>query len=93
MLSSYQRFTLSWRGCASGCWPRGATEQESGAGKPALRVYWYAKGSSSAHVHGGFYDAQGKQPYHGGWRSPVPMARISSRLHAWQVARSPLRTR
>jgi murein DD-endopeptidase MepM/ murein hydrolase activator NlpD len=50
-------------------------------GKPAIRVYWYAKGSSSAHVRGGFYDAQGRQPYHGGWRSPVPMARISSRFN------------
>ena len=52
-------------------------------GKPAIRVYWYAKGSSESHKHarGGFYDATGKQPYHGGWRSPVPMARISSRFN------------
>ncbi len=59
------------------------------AGKPAIRVYWYAKGteqnSSSNdphhHARGGYYDAQGRQPYHGAWRSPVPMARISSRFN------------
>ena len=54
-------------------------------GKPAIRVYWYPKGSSNephhGRSHGGFYDAQGRQPYHGGWRSPVPMARISSRFN------------
>jgi murein DD-endopeptidase MepM/ murein hydrolase activator NlpD len=49
-------------------------------GKPAVRVYWFGKGSSEHH-HGGFYDATGRQPYHGGWRSPVPMARISSRFN------------
>lgn len=27
-----------------------------------------------------FYDAKGRAPYHGAWRSPVPMARISSRF-------------
>ena len=32
-------------------------------------------------MHGGYYDATGRQPYHGGWRSPVPMARISSRFN------------
>jgi murein DD-endopeptidase MepM/ murein hydrolase activator NlpD len=61
-------------------------------GKPAVRVYWYGKGSSERHhrgeaaeqiqySRGGFYDATGRQPYHGGWRSPVPMARISSRFN------------
>jgi murein DD-endopeptidase MepM/ murein hydrolase activator NlpD len=53
-------------------------------GKPAVRVYWYGKGSSEdthKHLRGGFYDATGRQPYHGGWRSPVPMARISSRFN------------
>jgi murein DD-endopeptidase MepM/ murein hydrolase activator NlpD len=43
--------------------------------KPAIRVYGYAY----KHTHG-YYDAQGRQPYHGAWRSPVPMARISSRF-------------
>ncbi|HEY2366526.1 MAG TPA: peptidoglycan DD-metalloendopeptidase family protein [Polyangiaceae bacterium] len=44
--------------------------------KPAVRIYWYG-----AHHHGGFYDATGRQSYRGGWRSPVPMARISSRFN------------
>jgi murein DD-endopeptidase MepM/ murein hydrolase activator NlpD len=30
---------------------------------------------------GGFYDQAGKQPYHGGWRTPVPLARIASRFN------------
>jgi murein DD-endopeptidase MepM/ murein hydrolase activator NlpD len=53
-------------------------------GKPAIRVYWYPKGSSvdaKRHAHGGYYDTTGRQPYRGGWRSPVPMARISSRFN------------
>jgi murein DD-endopeptidase MepM/ murein hydrolase activator NlpD len=29
----------------------------------------------------GFYDAKGRQPMHGGWRSPVPLARIASRFN------------
>ncbi len=54
---------------------------------PALRVYYYAKAPSvssapGAHSHaGGYYDAKGQQPYHGGWRSPVPLARIASRFN------------
>jgi len=65
--------------------------QKGGAAKPAVRVYWYPKGSTAdpkhrsavgvARVRGGYYDADGKQPYHGGWRSPVPMARIASRFN------------
>ncbi len=49
-------------------------------GKPSIRVYWFKKGSSEHSAHGGYYDGDGRQPYHGGWRSPVPMARISSRF-------------
>jgi murein DD-endopeptidase MepM/ murein hydrolase activator NlpD len=30
---------------------------------------------------GGFFDAKGQQPYHGGWRTPVPLARIASRFN------------
>ncbi len=56
------------------------------SGKPAVRVYWFSKGLSEAadhqHTrHGGYYDVQGRQPYHGAWRSPIPMARISSRFN------------
>ena len=46
------------------------------AGKPPVRVYWY----TPKRAKGGYFDAQGRQPYHGAWRSPVPMARISSRF-------------
>jgi murein DD-endopeptidase MepM/ murein hydrolase activator NlpD len=55
-------------------------------GRPSLRVYWYPKGWTDPQDkkerghRGGYYDAKGRQPYHGGWRSPVPMARISSRF-------------
>ena len=45
------------------------------AGKPAVRVYGFSKNKTH-----GYFDAQGRQPYHGAWRSPVPMARISSRF-------------
>ncbi len=29
----------------------------------------------------GFYDAKGRQPMRGGWRSPVPLARVASRFN------------
>jgi murein DD-endopeptidase MepM/ murein hydrolase activator NlpD len=29
----------------------------------------------------GWYDAKGRQPFHGGWRTPVPLARITSRFN------------
>jgi murein DD-endopeptidase MepM/ murein hydrolase activator NlpD len=29
----------------------------------------------------GWYDARGRQPSHGGWRTPVPLARITSRFN------------
>ncbi|MBP9113032.1 MAG: M23 family metallopeptidase [Polyangiaceae bacterium] len=41
-----------------------------------FRSYRYA----SSRIVGAF-DASGKQPLHGGWRSPVPLARISSRFN------------
>jgi len=42
-----------------------------------------APASSSAHAThiGSFYDAKGQEPYHGGWRIPVPGARIASRFN------------
>ena len=52
---------------------------------PKLRVYWYGRAPSKEtgpHAHlGGFYDGKGQQPYHGGWRTPVPLARIASRFN------------
>ena len=58
----------------------------------ALRVYRFAgddddedgheaKGRRRKKRPAGFYDGKGHQPYHGGWRSPVPGARISSRFN------------
>jgi murein DD-endopeptidase MepM/ murein hydrolase activator NlpD len=66
-----------------------APPANGGVQKPAVRVYWFARGAADTRhhgaqattVHGGYYDADGKQSYHGAWRSPVPMARISSRFN------------
>jgi murein DD-endopeptidase MepM/ murein hydrolase activator NlpD len=62
---------------------------------PSVRVYFFAPGddrddqndrddSDPASGHkkrNGWYDAKGRQPVHGGWRSPVPLARIASRFN------------
>jgi murein DD-endopeptidase MepM/ murein hydrolase activator NlpD len=45
------------------------------AEKPT-RIYHYRAGKNS-----GFYDAQGKAPFKGGWRSPVKFPRITSRFN------------
>lgn len=55
------------------------------SGSP-LRIYYYERDSS---VEGsarraplpGFYDAKGKQPYRGAFRSPLPLARVTSRFN------------
>ncbi len=63
----------------------------TGLKRAAVRVYWYAKGwTEPAHKdergsRGGYYDGKGRQPYHGGWRSPVPLARISSRFNPYRM--------
>jgi hypothetical protein len=49
------------------------------ANAPPVRVYRF--GNDDNPKHHGWYDAKGKQPYHGGWRSPVPFARIASRFN------------
>jgi len=51
-----------------------AVEYVAPAAHDPLRVY-------RAGPREGFYDAHGKQPYHGGWRTPVPFARVSSRFN------------
>ncbi len=51
----------------------------AGANAPPVRVYRF--GSEENAKHRGWFDAKGKQPYHGGWRSPVPFARIASRFN------------
>ena len=49
---------------------------------PSIRVYWYGhEAATHKRALGGYYDAKGRQPYQGGWRTPVPFARISSRFN------------
>ena len=61
---------------------------------PSVRVYRFGdddddtpdttgagKRTAEAKKRRGWYDAKGRQPYHGGWRSPVPLARITSRFN------------
>jgi murein DD-endopeptidase MepM/ murein hydrolase activator NlpD len=52
----------------------------------SLRVYFYerdasALGSHRRMPHPGFYDAKGQQPFRGTFRSPVPLARVTSRFN------------
>jgi murein DD-endopeptidase MepM/ murein hydrolase activator NlpD len=49
------------------------------ANAPPVRVYWF--GDEEGGKHHGWYDAKGRQPFHGGFRSPVPFARIASRFN------------
>ncbi|MBS2013911.1 MAG: M23 family metallopeptidase [Deltaproteobacteria bacterium] len=51
-----------------------------------LRVYHYerepAEGATRRRSsHAGFYDAKGQQPYKGQFRSPLPLARVTSRFN------------
>jgi hypothetical protein len=60
-----------------------AVEYFPATGSPSVRVYSLGDaddgdGRGSRH---GWYDAKGRQPYRGGWRTPVPMARIASRFN------------
>jgi hypothetical protein len=47
---------------------------------PPVRVYFFDAGDGPG-KDDGWYDAKGRQPYHGGWRTPVPLARIASRFN------------
>ncbi len=47
---------------------------------PSVRVYWFGD-DDEPKKHHGWYDAKGRQPVHGGWRLPVPLARIASRFN------------
>lgn len=72
-----------------------AVEVRPPTGTGQVRVYRFDDEAESAdskdgkpekHRHkrehpSGYFDAKGHQPYHGGWRSPVPGARISSRFN------------
>jgi murein DD-endopeptidase MepM/ murein hydrolase activator NlpD len=62
-----------------------AVEYLPANGGEPLRVYFFGPSGSKAKKLGGYYDAKGRQPYHGGWRSPVPLARISSRFNPRRV--------
>jgi len=53
---------------------------------PPLRIYYFQHTPSepergAGKRAAGFFDAKGQQPYHGGWRTPVPLARIASRFN------------
>ncbi len=49
----------------------------------SVRVYASAdgEGESDGKKDHGWYDARGRQPFHGGFRMPVPLARIASRFN------------
>jgi murein DD-endopeptidase MepM/ murein hydrolase activator NlpD len=47
---------------------------------PSVRVYAFGAEEGLKKNHG-WYDAKGKQPVHGGWRMPVPLARVASRFN------------
>jgi murein DD-endopeptidase MepM/ murein hydrolase activator NlpD len=47
---------------------------------PSVRVYWFGQ-DEGPRKHHGWYDAKGRQPIHGGWRMPVPLARVVSRFN------------
>jgi murein DD-endopeptidase MepM/ murein hydrolase activator NlpD len=51
------------------------------ANAPAVRVYQLGGDEDRPRDRRGWFDARGRQPYHGGWRSPVPLARIASRFN------------
>ena len=46
-------------------------------GAAAVRVYRFGDDES----HHGWYDAKARQPYHGGWRMPLSVARVVSRFN------------
>ena len=53
-----------------------AVEYTPASGAAPVRVYHQGTGKAP-----GFYDAKAQRPYRGGWRTPVPLARISSRYN------------
>jgi murein DD-endopeptidase MepM/ murein hydrolase activator NlpD len=50
-------------------------------GAAPVRVYFFGGDDERSRERRGWYDAKGRQPYHGGWRSPVPLARVASRFN------------
>lgn len=49
----------------------------------AVRVYAFGDGDlpGESRKRRGWYDGKGRQPFHGGFRSPVPLARVASRFN------------
>jgi murein DD-endopeptidase MepM/ murein hydrolase activator NlpD len=63
-----------------------AVEFVPAGGAAPLRIYYYERDASveGSHRHApaaGFYDTKGKQPYKGAFRSPLPLARVTSRFN------------
>lgn len=59
---------------------------EVASGGSPLRVYFYERdpatpGNPKRAPHPGYYDAKGQQAYKGAFRSPLPMARVTSRFN------------
>lgn len=54
-------------------------------GKPPLRVYHFAERRGERVLAAGYYDAQGREPYRGAWRTPVAYTHISSRFDPHRV--------
>ena len=49
-----------------------------------VRVYYYEREPGTSHRHApaaGYYDAKGRQPFHGQFRTPIPLARVTSRFN------------
>lgn len=62
-----------------------ALEMVPKSGAP-IRVYYYERdvsvtGSARRAPAAGYYDAKGRQPYHGAFRSPLALARVTSRFN------------
>ncbi len=54
----------------------------SGSEAKAQRVYFYARApGGTRRGPSGYYNALGQQPYQGAFRSPVPLARVTSRFN------------
>jgi murein DD-endopeptidase MepM/ murein hydrolase activator NlpD len=58
-----------------------AVEYVPASGAPPVRVYFLGGDDERPREKHGWYDAKGRQPYHGGWRSPTPLSRIASRFN------------
>ncbi len=51
------------------------------ASAPAVRVYAIEDPGNDSRKRYVWYDGKGRQPFHGGFRAPIPLARIASRFN------------